>query len=124
MRNPHLLLVTLLFIFPALAFSQQAGIDDALKKGDAKSLGIYFSPSVDLSIPGSEQTMTADKAVNSLTAFFDKEMVKGYKKVHTSAPQQGRSNFTIGELYTGQGTYRITLFFNKDQKISEVEIRK
>jgi hypothetical protein len=124
MRNPHLLIVSLLFIFPAIGISQYAGIDEALKKGDAKALGIYFSSSLDLSIPGNEQTLTADKAVKALSQFFDKESVKGYKKMHTSAPQEGRSNFTIGDLYTGQGTYRITLFFNKEHKISEVEIRK
>ncbi len=124
MRNTHLLILCLLFIGPAIGYAQYSGIDDALKKGDAKALGIYFSASVDLSIPGSEQTMTPDKAVISLTNFFNKEVVKGYQKVHTSAPQQGRSNFTIGELSTGQGTYRITLFFDKDQKITEVEIRK
>lgn len=124
MRNPQLILLSLLFIIPAMGIAQQAGIEAALKKGDAKALGIYFNSSIDLSIPGTDQHLSADKAVNSLTTFFNKEVVKGYTKVHSSAPQQGRDNFTVGELSTGQGTYRITLFFSKDQKISEIEIRK
>ncbi len=124
MRRPHILVISLLLILPAIGFCQQNGIEDALKKGDAKALGIYFSHSVDLSIPGSETTMTADQAVTALTTFFQKQAVKDYKKVHASASQQGRSDFTIGELYTSQGTYRMTLFFNKEQKIAEVEIRK
>ena len=124
MRNSHLIFFTLLFILPAWCIGQSAGIDEALKKGDAKALGIYFSTSVDLSIPGQEQTLSADKAVISLTEFFKQQLVKGYQKVHTSAPQQGRSNFTIGDLSTGHGTYRVTLFFDQQQKITELEIRK
>ena len=124
MRYTHILAISLLFLIPALGIGQQTGIDAALKKGDAKALGIFFNVSVDISIPGTDQTLSADKAVNLLSAFFDKVIVKGYSKVHTSAPQQGRADFTVGELQTGQGTYRTTLFFNKEQKISEVEIRK
>jgi hypothetical protein len=113
-----------MFLLPAWCIGQSAGIDEALKKGDAKALGIYFSSSLDLSIPGQEQTLNADKAVISLTAFFQEEVVKGYQKVHTSAPQQGRSKFTIGDLSTGHGTYRVTMFFDDQQKITELEIRK
>ena len=124
MRKSHLFLLGLLLAVSSTAFSQSSGIEEALKKGDAKALGINFSSSVDLSIPGEEGTFTADKAVTTLSSFFSERVVKGYKKVHASAPQQGRSNFTIGELSTNNGTYRLTMFFNKDQKITELEIRK
>ncbi len=124
MRKPHHLFLSLLFVLPTLGFCQSSGIDEALSKGDAKAVGIYFCASVDLSIPGHDNTFAADKAVILLSDFFSKETIKGYKKVHVSAPQQGRSNFTIGDLYTVKGTYRLTLFYNKDQKITEIEISK
>lgn len=124
MRKPHLFVLSLLLFLPVIGFSQHNGIDSALKKGDAKALGIYFSPSLDLSIPGKEDTYTADKAVTLLTGFFGTQRVKGYKKMHSSAPQQGRANFTIGDLYTEKGTFRLTMFFSKDQKITELEIKK
>lgn len=124
MRKPHLFLFGLFMAMSTIAFSQSQGIEEALRKGDAEALGIYFGSTLDMSIPDFEGTYSADKAVTVLADFFDERIVKGYKKVHTSASQQGRSNFTIGELSTANGIYRLTLFFGKDQKINELEIRK
>ncbi len=109
---------------PFGAFGQQNGLDVALQKGNASDLGIYFSKNIELTIPGTEDSFSADQAVTILSDFFSKQGVKGYKKVHLSAPQEGRTNYTIGDLYTSQGTYRITIYFDTQQKITEIRIQK
>jgi hypothetical protein len=111
-------------MLPALTFAQSSGIDAALQKGSAQDLGIYFSGNIELSLPDLEDTYTADKAVTILSDFFAKQSVKGYKRNHLSAPQEGRSNYSIGDLYTAQGTFRITLYFDTQKKITEIRIQK
>jgi len=124
MRIAHRCFFLLLALLPVIATAQQSGLDAALQKGDATDLGIYFSKSIDVTIPGVEDTYTADKAVSVLSEFFTAQGVKGYKQVHLSAPQQGRSKYSIGDLYTSQGTYRLTLYFDTEQKITEIRIAK
>ncbi len=118
----------LFFLFiilsPVLATGQQSGIEAALQKGDAPSLGIYFNKTVDLAIPDAEDTYTAGEAVTVLSDFFTRQTVKGYKKVHVSAPQEGRAAYSIGDLYTATGTFRITLYYDAQQKITEIRIQK
>jgi hypothetical protein len=113
-----------LFFLPGWASGQSAGIDAALQKGNAADLGVHFAKSLDLSLPGVEDTFTPDKAVSELTVFFSGVSVKGYKRVHHSAAQEGRVKYTIGDLYTAKGTYRITLYYDPQDKITEVRIVK
>lgn len=124
MRAAYQMSFVLFVILPGIVTSQQNGIDAALQKGMAADLGIHFHKSIDLSLPGLDDTFTADQAVSRLSDFFAAQTVKGYKKVHTSTPQEGRANYSIGDLYTARGTYRITLFFDKEQKITEIRIQK
>ena len=114
----------MLAILPTFAIAQQNGLDAALSKGNASDMGIYFNKSIDLAIPGADDTYTADKAVTILSDFFAAQVVKGYKQVHLSAPAQGRSKYSIGDLYTSKGTYRITLYYDTAQKITEISIAK
>ena len=124
MRIAHLSFFIVLGLLPMMATAQQTGLDAALQKGNASDLGIYFSKTIDLAIPGTEDSFTADKAVNILSDFFAAEVVKGYKQLHLSAPQQGRSKYSIGDLYTSKGTYRLTMYFDTDQKVTELRIAK
>jgi hypothetical protein len=117
-------LTLFLLLLPLWAGAQQNGIDAALQKGSAPDLGVHFAKTIDISLPGEEATLTADKAVEKLSAFFTQQTVKGYKRAHLSTPQSGRSNYTIGDLYTAHGTYRISLYFDAQQKIIEVRIQK
>jgi len=111
-------------LLPAFSIAQQSGIEAALQKGNAAELGVFFSKSVDLLIPGTEDTFAASEAVTVLTEFFTKQTVKGYKRVHVSSPQEGRAIYSIGDMYTAQGTYRVTLYYDAQQKISEIRIQK
>lgn len=115
---------SLLLMLPMVAFTQSAGMDAALNKGSAADLGVYFAPSVDVSILNTDATMTSSQAVNSLSGFLAENQVKGYNRAHLTAPQNGRSNYSLGDLYTSNGTYRVYLYFDGTKKISEIRIQK
>ncbi|MBL0008316.1 MAG: DUF4783 domain-containing protein [Saprospiraceae bacterium] len=118
------LFLLVMILSPVLSIAQQSGIEAALQKGNATELATFFSKSVDLLIPGTEDTFAATEAATVLSEFFTKQTVKGYKQNHVSTPQEGRAKYTIGDLYTAQGNYRVTLYYDAQQKISEIRIQK
>jgi hypothetical protein len=124
MRIMHFAVLSVLFIVPGLSAGQQSGIDAALQKGSAADLGVHFSKTVDISLPDGEDTYPPDRAVTVLSDFFATQTVKGYKRAHVSGEDAGRAKYTIGDLYTAKGTFRITLYYDTQQKITEVRIVK
>jgi len=120
----NLITSSLLFMLPMVASSQSAGMDAALNKGSAADLGVFFNNSVDVSILNSDATMSASQAVEALTNFFSQNPVKGYNRAHLTAPQNGRASYSLGDLYTTNGTYRVYLYFDTQKKISEIRIQK
>ena len=124
MKLIHYLSTSLLFVLPLVAISQSTGMDAALNKGNAADLGVFFASSVDVSILNSDATVSSGQAVKTLSDFFAQNTVKGYNRAHLTAPQNGRSNYSLGDLYTSGGTYRIYLYFDAQKKISEIRIQK
>jgi len=124
MKLINLITTSLLFMLPMVATSQSAGMDAALNKGSAADLGVFFAGSVDVSILNEDATMSSPKAVEMLTSFFSVNTVKGYNRAHLTAPQNGRASYSLGDLYTSNGTYRVYLYFDAQKKISEIRIQK
>lgn len=124
MRYTPFLAFLLVFVIPAVSTAQQSGIEAALQKGNATELGTYFAKTVDMILPDTEETYSAADAVTVLTEFFSKQTVKGYKRLHVNAPQEGRANYSMGDLYTAKGTFRTTLYFDTQQKITEIRFQK
>ena len=116
--------ISLMFVFPFVASSQSAGIDAALNKGSAADLGVFFAPKVDVSVLNTDASLTPGVAVQRLTDFFSQNTVLGYKRAHYTAPADGRSAYSLGDLTTSTGNYRIYLYFDAGQKISEIRIEK
>ena len=115
---------SLLFILPMTAYSQSAGMDAALNKGNAADLAVFFASSVDVSVPGTEASLTPAEAVRVLSSFFIENPVKGYNRAHLTTPQNGRAAYSLGDLYTANGTFRTYLYFDDQKKISEIRIQK
>ena len=117
--------ILLVFLFtPLFAGAQSPAIDAALQKGSAADLTAYLAKSLDLLILKEESTVTAQQATTMLADFFTQSTVKGYKQNHTSADQNGKSTYSIGDLSTGNGNYRVTIFFDAAKKICELRIEK
>ena len=106
------------------SYSQSPGMDAALNKGSAADLGVFFASNVDVSILNNDATMSSAEAVQALTDFFAQNSVKGYNRAHLTAPQNGRSSYSLGDLHTANGSFRIYLYFDAQKKISEIRIQK
>ena len=52
------LFLLVMILSPVLSIAQQGGIEAALQKGNATELATFFSKSVDLLIPGTEDTLS------------------------------------------------------------------
>ncbi|HUR29847.1 MAG TPA: DUF4783 domain-containing protein [Saprospiraceae bacterium] len=115
---------SLFFILPMVGYSQSAGMDAAINKGSAADLGVFFAPSVDVSLLNSDATMSSAQAVQAMTDFFSQNMVKGYNRAHLTAPENGRASYSLGDLYTSTGNYRVYLYFDGQKRISEIRIQK
>ena len=124
MKHIFNITATLLFILPMVGVAQSPGMDAALNKGSAADLGVFFAPNVDVSILNSDATMSSGEAVKALAAFFSQNMVKGYNRAHLTAPQNGRASYSLGDLYTSTGNYRVYLYFDAQKRISEIRIQK
>jgi len=123
MRTFCKIFVLACLFMPAISFAQST-VDAALQKGSAAELSTYLAKSVDLLLLEDESTMTSQQATTMLADFFTKSSVKSYKQNHFSAAQNGKSTYTIGDLVTGNGTYRVTIFYDAARKISEIRIEK
>jgi hypothetical protein len=124
MKTLFNLTATLLFVLPFTVTAQSAGIDAAFNKGNASDAGVFFAPKIDITVPGTESTLTSAEAVRVLSEFFNQNTVKGYNRAHLTAPQNGRAAYSLGDLYTANGTFRVYLYYNTDKTISEVRIQK
>ena len=111
-------------LMPIMGIAQNASVDAALQSGNASGVTPYLAKSVDVLIMGDESTVSPQQATTLLADFLTKASVKGYKQNHTSAAQNGKSTYSIGDLTTGSGTYRVTIMYDATKKISEIRIEK
>ena len=97
-------------------------IVQALKIGDAKTIGKYFNSSVELNFSESQGVYGKAQAEQILKDFFRKNAYANgkfeYKHLHTT--NKDNAQYYIGELL-GKGTYRLHIFM-KDQRIHQMRI--
>jgi hypothetical protein len=124
MKSLSKLFISVLFILPFAAYTQNSGIDAALNKGNAADLGVFFTDKVDVSILDNDSSVPSSQAVQRLSDFFSQNVVKTYKRTHLTSPADGRASYSLGDLSTSTGSYRIYLYYDTKQKISEIRIEK
>jgi hypothetical protein len=98
----------------------------ALSAGNAASLSGFFNSMVDLGIAGNEDTYSKTQATQILKDFFIKNPVKSVKITRQGSSTDG-SQFSIGEMQAGTGTFRIYYLLKKvDGKfmIQQLQIQK
>jgi len=98
-------------------------IVQALKNGDAKTFSKYFNTSVELIFSESQGVYGKAQAEQILKNFFNNNASPsgtfGYKDLHSG--NRDNPQYYIGELHTGKGRYRVTIFM-KDQRIHQMRI--
>jgi hypothetical protein len=121
MTHPWKILPLLLLAMVLLPFHSipETGQDDtnkqivaALTAGNAAALSGYFNSMVDLGISGNEETYSKTQATQILKDFFTKNPVKSVKITRQGSSTDG-SQFSIGEMQAGAGTFRIYYLLKK-----------
>jgi Domain of unknown function (DUF4783) len=102
-------------------------ITRALNAADADALAQYFGAKVQISIGDDEQTLDKAKATDALKAFFATNKPAGYASMHSGKSKENSDQYTIGNLNTGTGTYRVYIYLKTSgstQTIQEIRFDK
>jgi len=98
-------------------------IVQALSNGDAKAISNFFNTSVELIISESQAVYGKAQAEQILRNFFNNNASANrkfnYKPLHDVT--RDNTQFYIGELHTGKGSYRVTIYM-KNQRIHQMRI--
>jgi hypothetical protein len=115
-KLPVLLLAMVLLPFHSIPEPGQDDINkqivSALAAGNASMLSDFFNSMVDLGISGNEDTYSKTQATQILKDFFIKNPVKSVRITRQGSSTDG-SQFSIGEMQAGAGTFRIYYLLKK-----------
>ena len=103
-------LLTMLFITGKAQGQPNAGINNALKAGDASDISRYFGPSVDITINNSTSTYSHKQGELVLRDFFNKVAVQDFDIEHSGNSAASPATFTIGYLKTSNGQYKVYMW--------------
>ncbi len=120
------LLICYTFIYPNLVdTSNNSQLKDniliAIKKGSSKNLAKYFNENVELLILDKEDIYSKAQAELILKDFFIKNKILKFKLIYKS--KRKKANYSIGELTTSRGSFRI-FFLLKKGKIYQLRIER
>ncbi len=111
-------LMFLLMFSPFLAMVSPnvslSNISKAIERGDAKALSEYFDDNVDIAIFDEEDTYDKSNAERVVNTFFTANKPNAYNQVHSGASKKENSKYAIGNLKTGNGTFRVYLYMKID----------
>jgi hypothetical protein len=116
------LLMPVSFVAPNIA-----PITKALSEGDAATLSNYLDNSVEITILASQNVYDKTQATKALGDFFAKNKPRAFNAVHQGTSKGSASHYTIGDLASTSGTYRVYLYYKSvgDKPIiQEIRIEK
>ena len=102
-------------------------IQKALSEGDAATLGNYFDASVEMTLVDKQDVMDKTKAIETLKGFFSKNKPRTYNAVHQGTSKGNASHYTIGDMQTSAGNFRVYLYYKSSGSnvlIQEIRIEK
>ncbi|MCS6929319.1 MAG: DUF4783 domain-containing protein [Saprospiraceae bacterium] len=108
-------LLFVLFISPMTAVVAQnhpvlEAVSRTLSAGEADGLARYLADNVELSILESEQTCSKAKATEVIRNFFQINRPRAFNPVHQGASRGTSDLYSIGNLVTSNGTYRVYVY--------------
>jgi Domain of unknown function (DUF4783) len=122
-------LVILFSLFMPLFFNAPniAPITKALSEGDASTLGNYLDDSVEITVLAAQNVYDRAQATKTLNDFFTKNKPRSFNAVHQGTSKGSASHYTIGDLGSASGTYRVYLYYKSVGEkaiIQEIRIEK
>lgn len=104
-----------------------ASVTKALSEGDAATLSNYLDNTVELTILASQNVYNKAQATTVLNDFFAKNKPRSFNAVHQGSSKGSASHYTIGDLSSATGNYRVYLYYKsvgEKPVIQEVRIEK
>jgi hypothetical protein len=102
-------------------------IATAISTGNAEALSKYFDADVEISLFEKEDSYEKEKAANLMKDFFAKNKPKGFSQMHQGASKGKDTQYTIGEISTASGNYRVYIYMkvvSDNYLIQEIRIGK
>jgi hypothetical protein len=98
--------------------NQSASIAAAFNAKNATALSVYFCNSVELVLPGVDDTYPKAQARNHVADFFGKQQPKSFEILH----QGSRANvsFIVGQLTTATSSFRVNMLFKKEVNVLRI----
>lgn len=87
-------------------------LSTAFKTGNATKIATHFTDPIDLSIPNNEGVFSKTQATQILKTFFSKNKPSNFKVVH-NGNSKNNSHYSIGNLTTSTGNFRVYLLYKK-----------
>ncbi|HNZ42073.1 MAG TPA: DUF4783 domain-containing protein [Bacteroidales bacterium] len=84
----------------------------AINAGDAKKLASFFSPSIDLTLPGTEGTYSKSQAEMIVKDFFTKYPPVSFKINQQGSSTEG-SQFAVGTMVSKAATFKTYFLIKK-----------
>ena len=99
-------------------------LSKALSEGDATTVGTYFDNTIELTLLDKQTMLKKDAAVVALKEFFSNNKPRSFNAVHQGSSKGSASHYTIGDLTTAAGNYRVYVYYKSvDDKIVIQEMR-
>jgi hypothetical protein len=120
-------IVLFIACFVMSAVSAQSDLTNALGSGNVAGISAHFGSKVELTINDREAHLSKPEAETRLKEFYSTHQAKGFKAVHSGNSKSNESNYTIGELLTDKGNYRVYIYFTSDggrRIVAELRIEK
>ncbi len=122
-------LIVIFALLMPLAVEQpnMASVTKALSEGDTATLGNYLDNTVELTILAIQNVYSKAQATTVLTDFFAKNKPRAFNAVHQGSSKGSASHYTIGDLSSATGNYRVYLYYKSvgDKPIiQEIRIEK
>ena len=102
-------------------------ISKAISEGDAVALSAFLDNNVDLTILDKQDILPKAKATEQIAQFFAKNKPKSFNPVHQGSSKGNSSHYTIGDMATATGTFRVYLYYRASGDkaiIQEMRIEK
>lgn len=98
-----------------------------LKIKNFNALALILASNVDISINGNMQINSRETAISRLKTFLNVEEIIQFELQKGGSSKDNSSNFSLAEMVTSSGTYRVFMFFEKvkgKKLIKEIRIDK
>ena len=122
-----LIIIISLLMPAAVEQPNMAAISKALSEGDAATLSSYLDNSVELTILASQNVYNKTQATAVMSDFFAKNKPRAFNAVHQGSSKGSASHYTIGDLSSATGSYRVYLYYKSvgdKPVIQEIRIEK